>query len=93
MTLTILPITKLNQAIFVSFSIDDYFSTHREEYKGNFKIIIFRDGMPVLIRLFGFFWGWVNFCYLCKYIYNESACLYYHIFGQNLHKHCCVIST
>lgn len=61
MTPTILPTTKLNQAIFVSLSIDDYFSTHIEEYKGNFKIIIFRDGLPVLIRLFGIFWGWVHF--------------------------------
>lgn len=61
MTLKILPITKLNQAIFAGFSIDYYFSTHREEYKGNFKIIIFRDGLPVLTRLFGFFGGWVHF--------------------------------
>lgn len=82
MTLTILPIRKLIQATFVSFSIDYYFCTHREEYKGNFKIIIFSDIIPVLTRLFRFFWGWVHFWYLCKYTYNESACMYYHLLDQ-----------
>lgn len=75
MTLTILPMKKLNQAISVTFSIDDYFSTHREEYKGNFKIIIFRDDMPVLIRQFGFLLG-VGALLIFVQIYIYWKCLH-----------------